>query len=184
MHERITEWAVRVVDGDRVHILRCPSEENARQAAGQYEGEPVSREVIATPWEVRPLRPPARIQRQRTKGWRMPHDAVYVGRGSKYGNPFRVVVDCEFLGEQLYRVDAAEDAKFRAFLGGGQVRADAHTWAVTLYRQHLTKAEVDLAPLRGRDLACWCPPHLACHADVLLEMANAAPATQTESRAA
>lgn len=27
--------------------------------------------------------------------------------------------------------------------------------------------------LAGRDLACWCPPGEACHADVLLEVANA-----------
>lgn len=26
--------------------------------------------------------------------------------------------------------------------------------------------------LAGRNLACWCPPGLACHADVLLEIAN------------
>jgi len=31
---------------------------------------------------------PVRIQRKRTKGWRMPEGAVYVGRGSKWGNPF------------------------------------------------------------------------------------------------
>ena len=30
----------------------------------------------------------------------------------------------------------------------------------------------DLAPLRGRDLACWCPVGLPCHADTLLELAN------------
>ena len=30
---------------------------------------------------------PKRIQRRRTKGWRMPEGAVYVGRGSKWGNP-------------------------------------------------------------------------------------------------
>jgi len=27
--------------------------------------------------------------------------------------------------------------------------------------------------LRGRDLACYCAPDVACHADVLLEIANA-----------
>ncbi|QPG72649.1 DUF4326 domain-containing protein [Mycolicibacterium mucogenicum DSM 44124] len=27
--------------------------------------------------------------------------------------------------------------------------------------------------LRGRDLACWCPLDQPCHADVLLEVANA-----------
>ena len=31
---------------------------------------------------------PRRIQRKRTKGWRMPEGVVYVGRPTKYGNPF------------------------------------------------------------------------------------------------
>lgn len=31
----------------------------------------------------------------------------------------------------------------------------------------------DIAELAGHDLACWCAPQLACHADVLLELANA-----------
>jgi hypothetical protein len=31
---------------------------------------------------------PQRIQRKRVKGWRMPEGAVYVGRGSRWGNPF------------------------------------------------------------------------------------------------
>lgn len=30
----------------------------------------------------------------------------------------------------------------------------------------------DLSPLRGKNLACWCPLDQDCHADVLLEMAN------------
>jgi hypothetical protein len=29
-----------------------------------------------------------------------------------------------------------------------------------------------LEPLRGKDLACWCPLSEPCHADVLLELAN------------
>lgn len=33
---------------------------------------------------------PVRVQRQRTKGWRMPENTVYVGRGSKWGNPYKV----------------------------------------------------------------------------------------------
>jgi len=32
---------------------------------------------------------PERIQRRRVKGWRMPEGAVYVGRGTKWGNPFK-----------------------------------------------------------------------------------------------
>jgi hypothetical protein len=33
---------------------------------------------------------PVRVQRKRTKGWRMPEGVVYVGRGSKWGNAFIV----------------------------------------------------------------------------------------------
>ena len=33
---------------------------------------------------------PERIQRKRTKGWRMPVGAVYVGRPTKWGNPFPI----------------------------------------------------------------------------------------------
>jgi hypothetical protein len=32
----------------------------------------------------------------------------------------------------------------------------------------------DLAPLRGKNLACWCPLDGPCHADVLLELSNRA----------
>jgi hypothetical protein len=46
-----------------------------------------------------------------------------------------------------------------------------------MYRLYLM-ARPDLvaaarAELRGRTLACWCRPGDPCHADVLLEMANA-----------
>jgi hypothetical protein len=33
---------------------------------------------------------PERIQRRRAKGWRMPDGAVYVGRPTKWGNPWIV----------------------------------------------------------------------------------------------
>ena len=32
---------------------------------------------------------PKRIQRQRTRGWRMPEGAIYVGRPTRWGNPFQ-----------------------------------------------------------------------------------------------
>ncbi len=32
---------------------------------------------------------PARVQRRRKKGWRMPDNCVYVGRGTIWGNPFK-----------------------------------------------------------------------------------------------
>jgi hypothetical protein len=90
---------------------------------------------------------PERIQRRRTKGWRMPEGAVYVGRPTRWGNPYPV---WETGGPEL------AVAYYRAWLGtdgaGLAVRAG---WE-----------------LRGRDLACWCPLDQPCHADVLLELAN------------
>lgn len=38
--------------------------------------------------------------------------------------------------------------------------------------ERVTVADVR-AELAGRDLACWCPVGMPCHADVLLEIANA-----------
>jgi hypothetical protein len=37
---------------------------------------------------------PKRIQRKRTKGWKMPENAVYVGRPSKWGNSVRINNEC------------------------------------------------------------------------------------------
>lgn len=92
---------------------------------------------------------PIRIQRKRTKGWKMPEGAIYVGRGSKWGNPF-------------------------TFENSGQVHPALRfaCEVAPLYRPGL------LDPLRGKDLACWCPltdkdgNPAPCHADVLLELAN------------
>jgi hypothetical protein len=83
---------------------------------------------------------PKRIQRKRTKGWQMPENAVYVGRGSQWGNPFTVD-------------------------NTGQIPA------VLRFACEVAPL-LDVKPLRGKDLACWCGPDQECHADVLLELAN------------
>ena len=87
---------------------------------------------------------PVRIQVKRVKGWRMPKDTVYVGRPSRWGNPFRCF------------------------------DADGHEKAVRDFRRALEswRLKLDLKPLRGKNLACWCAPGELCHADVLLELAN------------
>lgn len=94
-----------------------------------------------------------RVQRQRTKGWRMPPNTVYVGRPSKWGNAYQGLVT---------QVDAVE-----AF------RAEHVSWN----HDHLMRW---LAPLRGRNLACWCPLTEPCHADVLLELVGAVEPTEPE----
>ena len=72
-------------------------------------------------------------------------DAVYIGRGSKWGNPFRIGID----GDR-----AAVIAKYE-------------TWLCS--QHHLLRA---LDELRGRNLLCFCAPKV-CHGDLLLRLANA-----------
>lgn len=104
---------------------------------------------------------PRRIQRKRTKGWRMPEGAVYVGRPTKWGNPWTVgwtVLTTAQIGPGLERV---------------QELLLTPDLAVALYRAAFTADADDIrTELRGRDLACWCPLDQPCHADVLLEFAN------------
>ena len=111
---------------------------------------------------------PTRIQRSREKGWRMPAGAVYVGRPTRWGNPWRAeVVDGVGWCCTDTRIDMCAEARDAA---------DAHAVATYRYRAWLTQ-QPDLVAaarshLRGKTLCCWCPPHLACHADVLIEIAN------------
>lgn len=94
---------------------------------------------------------PMRVQRRRVKGWRAPAGAVYVGRGTIWGN------EC-IVGEahpETGRPMTAEDV-------------------VAFFRANFPKAMQDGARrvLRGRPLMCWCPLDRPCHADALLEWAN------------
>lgn len=116
---------------------------------------------------------PKRIQSSRLKGWRKPEAAVYVGRPSKWGNPFVV---CDFSGTWMV---GKEDPSGifglpKVFTGNFATEADATKEACRCYRATLSGALAELArrTLRGKDLACWCPVDQPCHADVLLEIAN------------
>ena len=80
----------------------------------------------------------------------MPTGAIYVGRPTKWGNPFRPA-------DRTPDAHAAAVAEYRAALDGGRL-------AVSV-------ADVQ-RELRGRDLVCWCAPGLPCHADALLVIAN------------
>lgn len=67
---------------------------------------------------------PQRIRRRREKGWRMPEDAVYVGRGSKWGNPF--IYRDKMLG--LCRVPAALETD-RPWEYEGRISSDGNSHA-------------------------------------------------------
>lgn len=100
-----------------------------------------------------------RIQRKRTKGWRMPANTVYVGRPSKWGNPYQVGRLSEDSKYPVNNVQAVAFFKKWFYTAGTLGGAGAY------YRgQVITK-------LSGKNLACWCPLDKPCHADVLLEYA-------------
>ncbi len=85
---------------------------------------------------------PDRIQRKRTKAWKMPTNAIYVGRPTRWGNPYADQDNAELV--RLFR----ENCLTPEFICS--VRSE----------------------LKGKDLACWCPLDQPCHADVLLKIAN------------
>jgi hypothetical protein len=95
---------------------------------------------------------PERIRRKRTRGWKMPENTVYVGRPSKWGNPFQ-------------GPDAVE--KYRVLI---EYIMDTGKVMTTVGRKTLSKE--DVLSLHGKNLACWCSLASKCHADVLLEIAN------------
>lgn len=80
----------------------------------------------------------------------IPSGAVYVGRPTKWGNPHTVGF-CA--GCRMTHTREEAIARFRAELSPDMKAAARNA-------------------LRGKDLVCWCRP-LACHADVLMEVANA-----------
>ena len=75
---------------------------------------------------------------------------VYIGRGSKWGNPYTHISDKETLAK--YVVGSREEAMLK-------------------YREYLESNEEllnSLHELDGKIIGCFCKP-LSCHGDILLE---------------
>lgn len=112
---------------------------------------------------------PQRIQLRRTRGWRKPEGVVVVSRPSRWGNPF--TIDAAI--ETGYCSNGAEArpfvvACFADWLDHGPA---SDWWFIDGAEQYEWIVE-HIAELRGKDLACWCPPGQRCHGDVLLRVAN------------
>lgn len=98
----------------------------------------------------------------------MPEGAVYVGRPSRFGNPFS---------------GPGAAGHYRRWLSGRMSRAEFRRWRTNPWALYHDRTEVlrELPRLRGRDLACWCGPGEDCHADVLLALANGVPPAESAS---
>lgn len=100
---------------------------------------------------------PQRLRLQRRKGATLQslspdgRRVVSVGRPSRWGNPFRL---SEF-ASQADRAEAVANFRHLVESNGGRCGGSS------------------IEQLRGAHLACWCKPDEPCHADVLLEIANA-----------
>lgn len=120
---------------------------------------------------------PVRIQRKRTKGWKMPENTVYVGRPTKWGNPWTIegYYDAGYSGSADVARKASVD-EYRAWLTQTRSRWSGHVPDTHVRYLDGVIVPMDLAALRqalrGKNLACWCPLDQPCHADVLLELAN------------
>ncbi len=137
---------------------------------------------------------PERIQRKRTKGWRVPPNTIYVGRPGKWGNPFNfsrsdhcwnaLALGCR--GDAKGRREASVKA-YRQWIADPRGRIKEMEFGVVMEGKDGEtfpigpRAKAGVSPalsdiqreLRGKNLACWCPLDQPCHADVLLELANA-----------
>ena len=111
-----------------------------------------------------------RIQRKRSAGWQMPKNTVYVGRPSKWGNPYHV-------GEN-YTEEVIQNGKVIYIQSwtdiDAQTAVDFFEDAIALGYPVIKYSTDDIVrELRGKNLACWCPLDQPCHADILLRIANA-----------
>lgn len=119
---------------------------------------------------------PRRIQLKRTKGWKMPENTVRVARPGRWGNPFPV----DLLGRALavemfrdlmtgffdpYKMHHLTNAQFDEVYAAKTKFEKRLNWGLELRSGARNE-------LRGKNLACFCKLTDACHADVLLELAN------------
>ena len=100
---------------------------------------------------------PVRLQRRRAKGFKLESpnglENVCVDRSTQWGNPHKV----------------------GSILSTGQMMTSG--MAVMLFEHDLKAGRLpftvnDLWKLRGKNLACFCPEGMPCHADTLLKLAN------------
>ena len=125
-----------------------------------------------------------RIRRSRAKGWRMPEGAIYVGRGSVWGNPFIVGAPSGVFTDDppLTMIESLSleqaVAFYRDMVTGclsPEMHPHGHDWMrrfkARMHNGH--PHEMLRSYLRGHDLCCWCQLDRLCHGDILLELADA-----------
>lgn len=120
-----------------------------------------------------PAEAPKRIRRERTRGWRMPEGATYVGRGTKWGNPFVVGAPYFVVNMTAYlQGEPLSTATWKTYTAQDAVDCYIRWFSERVGTSGFALSDEAKTELAGRDLACWCAVGDVCHADYLLEMAR------------
>ena len=110
---------------------------------------------------------PKRIQRKRIKDFKLPTNTKCVNRGTKYGNPYKVVQST------MIKTNWSVISK-DSYCGDYDTKEKANQRAIELFKEHLNDFKINeiVADLQNKNLACFCSLDVPCHADYLLEIAN------------
>lgn len=101
---------------------------------------------------------PVRIQRKRTKGWRMPPNSRYCGRPGIYGNPFVINLPFQTAEQAVQRYD-------------NWLRGVAEEGRIPYARERRDKILRLLPKLADYDyLSDWCALDEPCHVDVIITL--------------
>lgn len=117
---------------------------------------------------------PQRIQRKRTKGWKMPDNTICVTRGSRWGNPFEAEYFGLALCLELFKNSLMGVWNPSTMKGNDDAAVDRAYKAHHEFHKKINGHPLDRAKseLRGKNLACWCKLGEPCHADILLKAVN------------
>ena len=112
------------------------------------------------------------MQRKRSIGYRLPPGTVYVGRPTKWGNPFKEIGDNVFVttdARWVYYGSIAQTGGAAKLFRDMLMDLRSHKVNDDVYARFrlMRDTHKDLA---GKDLACFCPLSTKCHADALLEL--------------
>lgn len=90
----------------------------------------------------------------------MPKNTIYVGRPTKWGNPFQVGVEYEILPNVPVKFDSLD------------ILLLFYRMWLTSHHEGIKIGMAAMKELKGKNLACWCKEGELCHADILLDIAN------------
>lgn len=115
---------------------------------------------------------PPRVQQSRLAGWRKPAGAIAVGRGTRWGNPHRIIrAATQFEVWREFEEGRRRTGSYLSYDAAARAAVAAYSEDLSAGRL-LVSVEDVRRHLAGRTLMCWCSLAAPCHADLLITIAN------------